>query len=86
MLRPIHGFANLGNAAGDSGGRFIVHNHYRFDRVLLVFFQPMFGVLRLRAAPPVSRYIIDNQPMPYGDVSPQIGKMSGLKHQDSIAR
>ena len=36
MARTIHGLANFGDAAGHTGGSFVVHNHDCFQRVLCV--------------------------------------------------
>src|ERR1700739_28782 len=84
MTRLIHGAPNFRNAAGGSRGRLVVDYEYGLDAVFPVRPEPRFQ-FRGRGAPaPIARTVVDLDAKFFGNLAPELRKVSGLKQQDSI--
>src|SRR5438067_991707 len=85
MTRIVHGATDIGQPAGHSRRRLVVHHHHRFDLVRSVAIQTSFDQRRIDTGPPVTRYAFHIQTESLRHASPEHSKVTRLKHEDPIA-
>ena len=70
MACPIDGGADIGDAAGDSGRGFVVHDAHRLDPVLAIPGELLGHLRRVHTMPPIARHELDIEPQPCRHLPP----------------
>ncbi len=86
MAAPVHRAPEIGDAADDTGRRFVVHDDDGFQLARRVVFQALLECFRRRAAAPRPRHVFDVEAEPFRDLSPRdMREPAGFENQNAIA-
>ncbi len=86
MAGAIDGIAHIRNPARDPGGRFVVHDAHRLDRVLRIRDESRLDGGGRNTMAPIPGQEFDGKAQPGGELVPQHGEVTGLGHEHAVAR
>lgn len=85
MPAKIYDVAKFGDAAGDAGRGFVVHDHDGLYRVRRIGGEASVEIFRLSAAAPVAGDVVHVEPHFFGNALPDHRKVSGFEDQHAVA-